>query len=130
MNWFLRVLLTFSGTLSCTIAIWAFELWGGNPKRIPSLFLLIIAGVLALIGFLKCFDENYRKWPLAIGVVPTIIIFMSSAISIRHGWLGFSIDINQPGQIGKWMLAMVSIQTGLIIIFKYALRPIIAQKQL
>lgn len=86
--------------------------------------LLIIAGALALIGFLKCLDENYRKRPLTIAVLPAIIIFIISAISIRHGWLDFSIDINQPGQIDMWMLAMVGIQTGLIIIFKYTLRPI------
>lgn len=122
MNWILKVFLTFSGTFSFALALWSFELWGGNPKRIPSLLLLVISGVLALAGLLKCFDENFRKWPLAIGILPTIIIFMASALSIRHGWLGFNIDIDQSGQIGNWMLAMMGIQTGLTIIYKCTLR--------
>lgn len=122
MNWILKTFLTFSGTFSIALALWSFELWGGNPKRIPSLLLLVISGVLALAGLLKFFDENFRKWPLAIGIFPTIIIFMASALSIRHGWLGFNIDIDQSGQIGNWMLAMMGIQTGLTIIYKCTLR--------
>ncbi|WP_369987628.1 hypothetical protein [Pseudomonas xanthosomatis] len=122
MNWTLKLLLTFSGTFSCALALWSFELWGGNPKRIPSLLLLVITGVLALAGLLKCFDENFRKWPLAIGIFPTVIIFMASAVSIRHGWLGFFIDIDRPGQIGNWMLAMMGIQAGQIIIYKCTLK--------
>ncbi|MFF7108844.1 hypothetical protein [Pseudomonas sichuanensis] len=122
MNWTLKLLLTFSGTFSCAIALWSFELWGGNPKRIPSLFLLVIAGALALAGLLKCFDENFRKWPLAIGVFPTIVIFMVSALSIRHGWLGLNIDVDRTGQISNWTLAMMGIQSGLIIIYKCTLK--------
>lgn len=118
MKWIVGFLQTFSGTLGSAIAFWAFELWGGNPKRVPSLFLLLIAGVLALTACLKYFDENFKKTPLFIGILPSIVIFLISAISIRRGWLGFNIDLEQQGLIGKWLLAMISAQIVLIIFYR------------
>lgn len=122
LKWIVVFLQTFSGTLGCAIVFWAFELWGGNPKRVPSLFLLLIAGVLALIACLKYFDETFRKTPLSIGILPSITIFLISAISIRRGWLGFSIGLEQPGLIGKWLLAMIGAQILLIISYKCAFK--------
>lgn len=114
-----RLLQDFSGTLACAIAFWAFELWGGAPKRVPSLFLLVFAGILALTSCLKFFDENFKETPLSIGVLPSILIFLVSGILIRRGWLGFDIDINQGGLIGEWLLAMVGVQVVLILIYKF-----------
>lgn len=118
MKWIVRFLQTFSGTFGSAIAFWAFELWGGNPKRVPSLFLLLIAGVLALTACLKFFDENFKKTPLSVGILPSVVIFLISAILIRRGWLGFNIDLQQSGMIGKWLLAMISVQIVLIIIYR------------
>ncbi|WP_442112007.1 hypothetical protein [Pseudomonas sp. NUPR-001] len=113
-----RFLQTFSGTLGGAIALWAFELWGGDPKRVPSLLLLLIAGVLALTACLKYVDEDFKKTFLSVGTLPSIAIFLISAISIRQGWLGFEIDLEQTGLIGKWALAMIGAQTVFIIIYK------------
>jgi hypothetical protein len=114
----MRFLQTFGGTFGSSIAFWAFELWGGNPKRVPSLFLLLIAGFLALSACLRFFDESFKKTLLSIGPLPSIVIFMISAISIRRGWFGFSIDLERPGFIGQWLLIMIGVQIALIIIYK------------
>lgn len=122
MKWILRFIQTFSGTFGIAIAFWAFELWGGNPKRIPSLFLLLIAGGLVLTASLRHFDEKLKNRFLYTGILPSAIIFFISAISIRRGWLGFDIDIEQPGLIGKWLAAMISTQIALIIIYRCAFK--------
>lgn len=118
----IRFLQAFSGTFGCAIAFWAFELWGGNPKRVPSLFLLLISGFLALSACLRFFDESFKKTLLSVGILPSIVVFMISAVSIRRGWLGFNIDLERPGFIGQWLLIMIGVQMALIIIYKGVLK--------
>lgn len=122
MERFGRLLQTFSGTLGCAIAFWAFELWGGAPKRVPSLFLLVFAGILALTSCLKFFDDGFKKTLLSVGVFPSIFIFLASAISIKRGWLGFHIDIGEGGLIGQWVLTMIGVQVVLILIYKFSVK--------
>lgn len=122
MERFGRLLQAFSGTLGCAIALLAFELWGGNPKRIPSLFLLIVSGVLALVTFLRFFDEGFKKTFLFVGAFSSFCIFMVSGVSIRRGWLGFGIDVSQGGVIGEWVLAMICMQVILIFAYKISVK--------
>lgn len=114
----MRFLQTFSGTFGIAIAFWVFELWGGNPKRIPSLFFLVISGFLALSACLRFFDESFKKTPLSVGALPSIVIFIISAVSIRRGWFGFNVDLERPGFVGQWLLIMIGVQIALIIIYK------------
>lgn len=119
---FWRLIQAFSGTLGCAIVLCAFELWGGNPKRAPSLFLLIFSGVLALITILRFFDEDFKKTFLYVGIFQSLLFFIGSGVFIRQGLLGLDIDINQGGMIGEWVLAMIGIQLFIIAVYKFSIR--------